>query len=148
MHRTYSVANTMNAKWDWIKLGYERDFGKQLETFRNLSQLRRPQDRVVFLEEGKPSPDSFIVLYSKEKWVDKPVAPHLRGQNFGFADGHAEFWRWEDLRTLAWAKMNWSEDNLNLDSIPAEQQGNPDLQRLQIAAWGELGYTPSSPPRR
>ena len=35
-------------------------------------------------------------------------------------------------------KWDWDRqgDNLNLT-----QQGNPDLMRIQKAAWGSLGYT-------
>ena len=39
------------------------------------------------------------------------------------------------------AKWDWASrgDNLNVT-----QEGNPDLMRVQKAAWGELGYTPQS----
>ena len=58
----------------------------------------------------------------------------LSGGTFSFADGHCEYWKWKDPRTLT---HSWG----NLLGNPY-QPGNPDLHRVQRALWGELGYSP------
>jgi len=136
MHRTYSIVDSMNASWYSMK---SSGFGPEGEIFKNLGQIKRPAEKIVFVEEGKPSSDAFIVLYTQAKWIDKPQVPHVKGSNFGFADGHAEFWRWEDERTFAWAKVDWTDEGSNVNNIPIEQKGNKDLKRVQIATWGKLG---------
>jgi prepilin-type N-terminal cleavage/methylation domain-containing protein/prepilin-type processing-associated H-X9-DG protein len=142
MHRTYSIVNPMNAHWDEMTMW----FGGEGETIKNLAQIKRPQERIVFVEEGYPSSDAFQVLYTQEKWIDLPQVPHVKGSNFGFADGHAEFWKWEDDRTMTWAKIDWTAEVILIDPVDIEQRGNKDLQRVQRAAWGKLGYTPSPTP--
>lgn len=53
-----------------------------------------------------------------------------------YADGHAEYWKWEDMRTVKVARQEGDWQSLVAAS------GNPDIQRVQRAAWGQLGYTP------
>jgi prepilin-type processing-associated H-X9-DG protein len=60
---------------------------------------------------------------------------HGDGTDFSFADGHSEYWKWGDQRTIEYGKMMPGSD-------PA-QPGNPDLHRTQQAVWGKLGYTPT-----
>jgi len=38
---------------------------------------------------------------SKATWVDLPAIRHNRGAVLSYADGHAEFRKWKDGRTLA-----------------------------------------------
>jgi len=56
--------------------------------------------------------------------------------SFSFAEGHSEYWKWKDPRTISYGK-------LQVGSGP-DQPGNQDLHRVQKAMWGKLGYTPSS----
>ena len=49
------------------------------------------------------------------------------------ADGHAEYWKWRDSRTL---------DLSHGLGVDRTQPGNPDLHKVQRAMWGELGYEP------
>ena len=46
------------------------------------------------------------------------------------------YWKWQDVRTIKVARQeaNWQA----LVNAP----DNPDIQRVQRAAWGQLGYTP------
>jgi len=145
MHRTYSIVNPMNAHWEELT----KYFGGEGVTMKNLGQIQRPQERIVFVEEGFPSPNAFQVLYTREQWIDLPQAPHVKGSNFGYADGHAEFWKYEDSRTMIWAKIDWTNDNVTAITIDPDaviQKGNKDLHKWQIAAWGKLGYKPSPTP--
>ena len=62
-------------------------------------------------------------------------ARHGNGTNFSFADGHSEYWKWKDPRTISYGMME-------VGSGP-DQKGNEDLYRVQKAVWGKLGYSES-----
>jgi hypothetical protein len=53
------------------------------------------------------------------------------------ADGHVEWWVWKDPRTIAFASMTWAAAEA---SAKTPQLNNPDLRKMQIGAWGRLGY--------
>ena len=130
---TYAIVDAMNgAQYDD---GSPRIPGTEGLTIKLLAQLSRPGERFVFIDEGQISPDSWTVHYNQESWWDAPTVRHGNGTNFSFADGHSEYWKWKDPRTVRLAKGQISE---------AQQPGNTDLHDVQRAAWGKLGYTPTN----
>lgn len=69
-------------------------------------QIRGGSTVFVFVEEQdlrvapySYSMNSFVMLPSGDMWVDYPSVWHSHGTNFSFADGHAEYWHWDDART-------------------------------------------------
>jgi prepilin-type processing-associated H-X9-DG protein len=52
---------------------------------------------------------------------------HGDGTDFSFADGHSEYWKWLDRRTIEYGQMMPGSNPL--------QPGNPDLHRTQKAVW-------------
>lgn len=129
---TYAITDAMNGAQQ--NDGSPRIPGTEGLTIKLLTQLPRPGERLVFVDEGKISPDSWTVHYIEESWWDPPTVRHGDGTNFSFADGHSEYWKWRDARTVKLAKGVISD---------SQQPGNPDLHKVQRAAWGSLGYTPS-----
>ncbi len=125
---TYAIVDAMNGA-----ISPMGNYSKELMIKRK-TQIPRPGERVVFVDEGRTSVQSWTIFYDRESWWDAPPVRHGAGTNFSFADGHAEYWKWRDNRTLKYAR---GEGNL-----PPLQAGNKDIQRLQKAAWGQLGYTP------
>ncbi len=138
--RTYAIVDAMNG-WPG---------GPNV---KNRMDIRRPGERLVFLDEGWVTFASWSVPYDREAWwgsavtqpgilasdnrhKDPPPVRHGNGTNFSFADGHGEYWKWKDPRTISYGK-------LEVGSGP-NQPGNPDLHRVQKAMWGKLGYTSSS----
>ena len=105
---------------------------------KRLNQIRRPGERFVFIDEGKISPDSWTVYYDQESWWDRPTVRHGDGTNFSFADGHSDHWKWRDPRTVKLAQATASQ------TVDSAQPGNVDLQAVQKAAWGSLGYEPGN----
>jgi prepilin-type N-terminal cleavage/methylation domain-containing protein/prepilin-type processing-associated H-X9-DG protein len=103
---------------------------------KRLNQVQRQGERFVFIDEGKISPDSWTVYYDRESWWDLPTVRHGDGTNFSFVDGHSEYWKWRDERTVKLAKGQVTD---------SAQPGNRDLHAVQKAAWGKLGYTPTAP---
>jgi prepilin-type N-terminal cleavage/methylation domain-containing protein/prepilin-type processing-associated H-X9-DG protein len=130
---TYAIADAMNgAKVSIPGIPPKLYIAKK-------TQIARPGERMVFVDEGRSTTQSWTIFYDRESWWDLPPVRHGVGTNFSFADGHAEYWKWQDQRTLKVARQegNWQ-------SLVAAS-GNPDIQRVQRAAWGQLGYTPPQP---
>ena len=138
--RTYAIVDSMNG-WPG---------GPNV---KNRVDIRRPGERLVFLDEGWVTFASWSVPYDREAWwgglvtspgilaadnrhKDPPPVRHGNGTNFSFADGHSEYWKWKDPRTISYGK-------LQVGTSPG-QPGNQDLHRVQKAMWGKLGYTPRS----
>ncbi len=132
---TYAIVDYMN--------GHDEIEGATLPPLERRMQIRNAAKQIVFLDEGRLSPSSWTVYYYRERWWDPITARHGDGTNFGFADGHSEYWKWRDPRTVEIGSF------LPGETISPDVQdtywsvGNEDLYRVQRAAWGKLGYTPS-----
>ncbi len=127
--RTYSCTHSMN--------GSSFDGGPVL---KNMYKIKEPALRFVFIDDfGEDWDAAWAVPWSRPAWWNPVPARHGAGTTLAFADGHSDWWAWKDERTInLMEKWDWDSrgDNLNL-----AQQGNPDLMRIQKAAWGSLGYT-------
>ena len=89
-----------------------------------------PTSTMVFLDESPVTINDgyFSVPVTGNPWAtDFPAGWHNHGDNFSFADGHAEHWRWQEGRTSS------PPPGANAGSAPY-----PDLTRLQAC----LGYRP------
>ena len=97
-----------------------------------------PAYRLVFIDEGLSSPDAYSTKYIQAAWWDQPSTRHGDGTNFTFADGHAEYHKWEALETIKKGRNNtrswpgvW---------IPETDDGITNLQWVQKGIWGKFGY--------
>jgi prepilin-type processing-associated H-X9-DG protein/prepilin-type N-terminal cleavage/methylation domain-containing protein len=128
--RTYSIVSSMNTNIGSSEKG---------KVYKNRNRIPRPGQRVVFVDEGGISNHAYNVHYDLPSWKDLPPLRHGNGTNFSYADGHIEYWKWTDSRTLAFSRRE--------PSVPALQKANPDLVRVQKAIWGsKLGYVPQRSP--
>ena len=71
-------------------------------------------------------------------WIDPSMLRHGDGTTVSFADGHAEYYKYKDPRSLElgeWdlAGQYWSRGGRNV-----EQRNNEDLQWMQKTCWGHL----------
>lgn len=131
--RTYSIVDSMN--------GVPRPRTQEDNVWINKrTQIRRPAlaRRLVFVDVGRATPDSFAVHYDKEQWWASPPVRHAKGTNVSFADGHADYWKWKADETV---KLGKSTDSFDINIVPQTSEGKEDLHRLQEAVWGKLGYT-------
>ncbi len=134
----------------------EKVFGKRVG--RTVLRLTRLTDivspgaaqRAVFMDMGqKPAGDSFYVyyLYPRWKWHSAPPIRHADGTTLSMADGHVEYWKWKGDETVSMPRELMPLGSLfgevleeALDYEPQTGDGLYDLQRLQRATWGRLGY--------
>ncbi len=134
--RTYSIVDSMNA-------GYAGVDPHREMVIKNSMQIKAPARRFVFIDEGKISPAGWTVHYAVAKWKDRPPPTeeygHSKGACFSFADGHSEYWKWKNRNTIDLANAPAAKKDEY--EIPPEGQMH-DLERVQIAMWGKLGYTP------
>lgn len=128
---TYAIVDAMNGAMSSIP-----NVPKEIY-IRRRTQIKRPGERMVFVDEGRTTTQSWTIFYDRASWWDLPPTRHGEGTNFSFADGHAEYWKWQDVRTT---KVSHQEGDYQ--SLVALDD-NPDIQRVQRAAWGQLGYTPA-----
>jgi prepilin-type N-terminal cleavage/methylation domain-containing protein/prepilin-type processing-associated H-X9-DG protein len=137
---TYSMPDVMN--------GYEGIPGTTTLMIRKRGQVKNQSERMAFLDEGRLSSNSWTLWYDQERWWDQITARHGDGTNIGFVDGHSDYWKWKDPRTLKVCKadFNWWQGTGRNSTADSVQPGNEDLHRVQRAVWGKLGYKPGVSP--
>ncbi len=111
-------------------------------TVQNIGRVRHAESVFVFIEEndwrsagstGTPynlgsfavTPYPYPPASGNTSFVDYPGSWHNNGVCLGFADGHADYWKWSD-ETVKAMKTN----NVDVGSIPGALH---DLRRLQGA---------------
>jgi prepilin-type N-terminal cleavage/methylation domain-containing protein/prepilin-type processing-associated H-X9-DG protein len=134
---TYAITDAMNGYYDhpWSK-----NAGL---SFKIRSRIKRPVERMVFIDEGRLSSNSWTIWYNKPAWWDQVTNRHSQGTDISFADGHSEYVKFSDPRTIEVTEADPVKWQGSLRSTAmATQPGNEDLMRVQRAAWGKLGYAP------
>lgn len=144
--RTYSIVDSMNGlpkAGTWTGDEGKR-VGRTVLWVKKRTEIRNPGPayRIVFIDEGRATPDSFAVHYDKEQWLAPPPVRHAKGTSVSFADGHSEYWKWKARETVKLGKST-DRSSSHINIVPQSSKGKEDLQRLQEAVWGKLGYTPS-----
>jgi prepilin-type N-terminal cleavage/methylation domain-containing protein/prepilin-type processing-associated H-X9-DG protein len=131
---TYAIIDSMNGGIS----------GTDAPMVRNLNAIKHPSQRVVFLDEGRLTPDSYAVWYGgsyRECWFDTIMVRHGNGTDVSYADGHSARWMWRSKNTI--------ENGLNQVGNYCPPTGDAkamnDLYKMQIGCWGKLAYTPSVP---
>ena len=146
---TYSIVDAMNGKYNWTKC-QGTDAPKSV-CLKGLNGIPRPSERIVFVDEGHMSPDSYAVYsgingastQTAQCWYDPPMNRHGGGTIVSYADGHTARWMWKSKYTTDPQRM--CEYSV---PIPTNQEKAAfyDLYKMQIAAWGKIGYTPTYTP--
>jgi prepilin-type processing-associated H-X9-DG protein len=142
--RTYCVACVWN---NGFNRGRASIYGAQKnQIIMNRTTVKQPALRVVFADTvGSDQDAMYTVMYNVPEWRNTPNWRHGGGCNFSFADGHVEFWKWsnqEKTVELARRSEEVSQQTGGIARMLTEfdQSDNEDLQRIQKATWGRLGY--------
>jgi prepilin-type N-terminal cleavage/methylation domain-containing protein/prepilin-type processing-associated H-X9-DG protein len=114
---------------------------------KSISEIMQPVAayRMVFIDEGWVTPDSFAVHYQQENWWDDPPVRHGDGTNVSFADGHADYHKWRGTDTIKMGRDRQRGHPGN-NYPPTTEEGFQDLYWMQKTTWGRLGYSPSYTP--
>lgn len=131
--RSYCLSRTMNGK----DCNCEHD---NIRPFKMLGSISRPAEKMVFVD-----------AYSRERWIDGSFSPvkqidaeppewycapsrnitarHDGGFSLSLADGHWEYWKYKDPRTVRLTKWEIGPD--------AASPNNVDLRHMVDALEGE-----------
>lgn len=112
---------------------------EDVQWMKNINAIRRPHSRIVYIDEGWVTPDSFAVHYDlvPPQWWDDPPASHGGGVSLSFADGHSSWHKWIGTDTIKFAL----ERQIGHSNNYAPGNGLVDLQFIQRGCWGQL-YIP------
>jgi prepilin-type N-terminal cleavage/methylation domain-containing protein/prepilin-type processing-associated H-X9-DG protein len=140
---TYSIVDGVNGRKDGRGTTIPAGLWK-----KTLGQIRRSATQVVFVDEGRITPDSFAVTYSTGSWgtlgawFDGPDARHGNGTTVSLADGHAEYWQWAALETVNRARLveaGTATGTFPVGTTPTPPDGAfQDLYKMTIGCWGQL----------
>lgn len=130
--RTYSVVDSMN--------GWQPD-SQNAAIFKRRMQIKNGAERTVFIDEGVATLASYGI--NSASWWDPPALRHnTSGTCFSFADGHSEYWKWEDMRTVEYAKdclASYPGAWINVGSVPQPNCAsvtNEDIRNVYHGIWG------------
>jgi prepilin-type N-terminal cleavage/methylation domain-containing protein/prepilin-type processing-associated H-X9-DG protein len=138
--RTYSIVDSMNGS---PRPGTINPDGTGVRVGKTVLWVKKrteiivpgPAYRIVFIDEGRPTADSYAVHYNSDVWWDPPPIRHGDGTNVSFADSHSDYWKWKGRETIKVGKetpelRSWA---------PTSPEGWEDLHMLRKAVWGRLG---------
>ena len=133
---------------EMIKFG--KRVGRTMLKLTRLTEIVSPgaAQRAVFIDQGQtPTTAQFYVHYLYPKWEYRSPPPvcHGNGTTLSMADGHVEYWKWSresvQMPRYIWSWLGLPVELMHEDYEPQTEDGIYDLQRLQKATWGRLGYT-------
>ena len=144
---------TANRRWD---LPGNR-VGNAVLRWARLGDIMSPSpgERGVFIDHGQTPSGGFYVPYFRPMWDwgNAPPVHHSAGATLSMADGHVEYWKWKGRETVTIPHLVIHALNgLSLEGLdggdyePKTADGLYDLQRVQKAAWGRLGYSAEHTP--
>jgi len=126
--RTYSISDAMNCKnWPSDMPG--------TKIIKRRMAIKDPALRIVFLDDGgtiHSALGGWTVWATKWSWWDPPPIRHGDGSTFSFADGHSEYHKWKDSRTLDFG------NRIPLQANTGEiQSDNEDIHWSSLVVWGQ-----------
>ncbi len=149
-HITYAAMDGVN--------GLRRGAIQDVHWMKNINMIRNPHSRIVYIDEGWVTPDSFAVVYSanagsSEVWWDDPPVRHGDGTAQSYADGHSDWMKWKGRWTVAMGRATigihprsqYPPGSPLPDGtiVPATDDDYHDIHWHQRGNWGELIFTPS-----
>ena len=138
--------------WEETEVG--KRVGSTVLKLTRLTDIISPGagQRAVFMDQGQtPGSNDFYVHYLYPMWWGGTSIPPIRhgdGVTLSMADGHTEYWKWKGRETVEMPRKVVPLRTLFIEVLeggrnyqPQTEDGLYDLQRLQRATWGRLGYS-------
>ena len=137
--RTYSIVDSMNGL---ARTGTIDSNNKGVKVGRTVLWVKKrteisvpgPAYRIVFVDEGRITPDSYAVYYIGDTWWDPPHCRHGDGTNVSYADGRVDYWKWKGRKSVETGHLA----NPTQLMKPVSEDDFEDLYRMQKAVWGRL----------
>lgn len=136
---TYTIGASMNGSRHDTPSSNRN--GSTILFITRLDQIRTPppSERLVFIDEGFTSTGNFSIDYAKAEWWDDAPVRHGDGTNFGFADGHAGYHKWQATETLHYFRPR-ADSRVPGRFAPTTFEGKQDLYDFQKLVWGRVGW--------
>ncbi len=100
------------------------------------ADIVNPAYRLVFIDEGWATPDSFAVHWdSTYTWWDTAPVRHGDGTIVSFADGHVEYYKWKGMATIKWGREH--QDYHAGGLRPQTEDEWEDLLFIHNGCWGQ-----------
>lgn len=121
-----------------------RRIGRIVLWVKNLDEIDLPTaaERMVFIDEGALTPDSFSAHYQQAFWWDDPPVRHNDGAPMSWADGHASYFQWQAPETIERGRATIDYYGGG-GFAPQTPEGIQDLDNLRRAVWGRLPNDPT-----
>jgi len=155
-YTTVAAANGNRVEGTYVPDSGEPTLGQRVGStvlkLTRLSDIVSPgaAQRAVFIDIGQtPASNEFYVHYLQPMWMEwssPPPIRHADGATLSMADGHAEYWKWKGRETVDIPRELMLRRGVFTEMLaggghePQTEDGLYDLQRLQRATWGRLGY--------
>ncbi len=140
---TYAAMDGVNglSRTGTVTGGKSTRVGKTVVWLKRDSEIVSPGAayRMVFIDEGWVTPDSYATHYQQATWWDDAPVRHGDGTNCSFADGHVEYHKWKGSETVKYGKQQM-KGHSGSGRTPETEAGSGDLEWLQVSCWGRLGY--------
>jgi prepilin-type processing-associated H-X9-DG protein len=111
--------------------------------------MKKSGKQIVFVDEGKITPDSFAISFNDSgswhtpswTWWDGPDSRHGDGTTLSFADGHSEYWKWclETANRGRDVENGTATGTFPLATSP--DAAFQDKYRMSLGCWGILDST-------
>ena len=125
---TYAIMDSMNGR-------NRTEGGIKITNMMNIKQAAK---RLVFIDEGWVTPDSYAVHYAQPRWWDDTPCRHNKGVTFSLADGSSNFKKWTSNETIQHGNTGVIGFHGNWE--PTTEEGLEELKWMQIGCWGDIGY--------
>jgi len=109
--------------------------GKKLWV-KNRGDIFDVANRLVFIDEGWATPDSFAVHWNSTfTWWDTAPVRHGDGTVVSFADGRVDYHKWKGTSTISWGRdhMDYHAGGL----APVTKEEKEDLLFIHNGCWGQ-----------
>ena len=142
---TYSAVDAANGLTDNRGLPGGMRVGKTVLWLRKVTDIVYPvpAKRMIYIDEGWATPDSFATYYNRPSWFDDPPSRHGAGTVVSFADGHVEYLKWTSTETAKHSKA--VETTHSNGWTPETVEAKWELHEFQQSVWGHVGYTATQP---
>jgi len=147
----------MPAKDLWKMTNFGKRVGNTVLKLTNLTEIISPgaAQRAVFVDLVQtPVANDYMVCYLEPlwSWHSPPPIRHHDGTTLSMADGHVEYWRWKGRETVEIPREILYVGDYPFELLegpnyePQTEDGMYDLQRMQKATWGRIGYSAEQEP--